>query len=204
MDELPQLPSLPELPVVRRERADAARNRVAILCAAERLVAEHGAAAVSMDAVACAAGVGKGTLFRRFGDRPGLLRALLDDRERAFQDGFIRGAAPLGPGAPASERLVAFGHALLDLVDVQGDLLAAAESGSSGLRLRHQVYGTYRIHVGALLRQAVPGADVAYLTDALLAPLAVDVVLFQRRDLGLPLDELKAGWSALCAAVTAG
>ncbi|MCW3015906.1 MAG: TetR/AcrR family transcriptional regulator [Solirubrobacterales bacterium] len=198
--ELPVLPELRQFAVAGRERADAARNRAAILRAAERLVSAHGADAVTMDAVACAAGVGKGTLFRRFGDRPGLLRALLNDREGAFQEGFIRGPAPLGPGAPPAERLVAFGHHLLDLMEAQGDLLAAAESGSSGLRMRHSVYATYRAHVAGLLRLARPDADVDYLTDALLAPLAVEVVLFQRRELGLPLDRLKEGWRMLTTA----
>jgi AcrR family transcriptional regulator len=202
VDELPTLPVLPEFAVVRRERADAARNRAAILCAAERLVAEHGADCVTMDAVACAAGVGKGTLFRRFGDRPSLLRALLDDRERAFQDNFIRGEAPLGPGAEPVDRLVAFGQHLLDLVEVNGDLLASAESGAPGRRLRHPTYGSYRLHVSALLRGLRPEAEVIYLVDALLATLSVDVVLFQRRELGLSLDALKDGWAGLCRSVT--
>ena len=68
------------------------------------------------DQVARAAGVGKGTLFRHFGDRCGLMRALLDERERSFQEGFIRGPAPFGPGAPARERLVAFGEQMLEHV----------------------------------------------------------------------------------------
>ena len=41
-----------------RERADAARNRAAILRATEELLAERGAEHVSLDAVAAAAGVG--------------------------------------------------------------------------------------------------------------------------------------------------
>src|SRR5271157_5410571 len=94
-------PGLPLLEPVRQERADAVRNRTAILCAAERLFSRRGADGVTMDEVACAAGVGKGTLFRRFGDRCGLMRALLDERERSFQEDFIRGPAPLGPGASA-------------------------------------------------------------------------------------------------------
>lgn len=55
-----------------RERADAARNRAKVLAAATKLFAEEGVEAVSMDAVAAEAGVGKGTLFRRFGDKAGL------------------------------------------------------------------------------------------------------------------------------------
>ena len=94
-------------PLVERERADARRNRERILCAAARLVDEHGIDAVSMDDVAAAAGVGKGTLYRRFGDRWTLLRALIEEPERDFQDQLIRGAPPLGPGAPPRERLLA-------------------------------------------------------------------------------------------------
>ncbi|MFV2121511.1 TetR family transcriptional regulator, partial [Streptomyces sp. Act-28] len=52
-------------------RADAARNRARLLEAAARLAAEQGAANLTMEAVACAAQVGKGTVFRRFGDRSG-------------------------------------------------------------------------------------------------------------------------------------
>ncbi|MGP0049468.1 MAG: TetR/AcrR family transcriptional regulator, partial [Solirubrobacteraceae bacterium] len=79
------------------ERADAARNRQRILEAAERLFARDGVACTSMDAIAAEARVGKGTLFRRFGDRASLALALLEASERAFQDAFIRGPAPLGP-----------------------------------------------------------------------------------------------------------
>jgi len=52
-----------------------------VLEAAERLFAEQGVKNVSLDAIAAAAGVGKGTVFRRFGDRAGLAVALLDERE---------------------------------------------------------------------------------------------------------------------------
>ena len=118
-----------ELPVVDaepRERADAVRNRQRILCAARRLFDEHGVECVSMDAIAAEAEVGKGTLFRRFGDRASLVRALLEESEVAFQEAFIRGPAPLGPGAPAVDRLVAFGHAVLDHVAEHGPLVLGA------------------------------------------------------------------------------
>src|SRR5438874_797892 len=84
-----------------QERADAARNRRKILEAAQALFAERGVDQVSMDDVARAAQVGKGTLYRRFGDRASLAFALLDERERALQEWIIRGEPPLGPGAEA-------------------------------------------------------------------------------------------------------
>src|SRR5689334_14040191 len=108
--ELLQLSTADDEPCLR---ADAARNRARLLEAAARLIAEHGAAGVTMEAVAAAANVGKGTVFRRFGDRTGLLMALLDHSERKFQASILSGPAPLGPGAPPVERLRAFGCAAL-------------------------------------------------------------------------------------------
>ena len=142
-----------ELPVVdapRRERADAVRNREALLEAARRLLGQCGPDGITMDAVAAEAGVGKGTLFRRFGDRASLFRTLIDDRERAFQEALIRGPAPLGPGAPTRERLIAFGHAMLELIEDHGPLMAAAMPGSRALQYDHPVYivdrtGTTRV-----------------------------------------------------------
>ena len=194
-------PGLPMLAPVRHERADAARNRATILAAAERLVAADGAAAVTMDQIACAAGVGKGTLFRHFGDRCGLMRALLDERERGLQEDFIRGAAPLGPGAPARERLIAFGERMLEHIEIQGEVLLAAEHGAPGERLRHSVYGAYRAHVTALLTDSGYAGDVGYLADVLLGALASELVLFQRRDLGLSLPELQRSWGELVRAL---
>jgi AcrR family transcriptional regulator len=189
--------ALPMLEPVRRERADAARNRATILVAAERLVGEQGAGTVTMDQVACAAGVGKGTLFRHFGDRCGLMRALLDERERSFQEGFIRGPAPLGPGAPPRERLVAFGERMLEHIEIQGDLLVAAENGAPGERLRHSVYAAYRAHLTALLDDSGYDGDVGYLADVLLGALVTELVLFQREELQMSPARLRACWREL-------
>ena len=202
---MPQ-PSRPlELPVVegfRPVRADAARNRSALLDAAARMLAEQGIDAITMDAVACAAGVGKGTLFRRFGDRTGLLRALIDDRERAFQEAFIRGPAPLGPGAAPCQRLIAFGWALLDLLEEHGVLLSAADPNAGELRYGHPVYLAYRAHMISLLSELVGDGRADYLADVLLAALAPGLVVHQRQMLGLSLGELKDGWRLLLEAVT--
>src|SRR6202167_2833347 len=91
-----------------QERGDAARNRALLLKAARTLVAKRGADAVTMDDIAAAAGVGKGTLFRRFGSRAGLMMVLLDEDERANQQAFMFGPPPLGPDAPPLDRLPVF------------------------------------------------------------------------------------------------
>jgi AcrR family transcriptional regulator len=67
------------------ERADAAPSRRALLAAAREILAESGVAALSMDCVAARAGVGVGTVYRRFADRAGLAFALLNNEEEAFQ-----------------------------------------------------------------------------------------------------------------------
>lgn len=191
-------------PVATRERADARRNRERILCAAARLIEERGIDAVSMDDVACAAGVGKGTLYRRFGDRSALLHALIEEPERAFQEALLRGDAPLGPGAPPLERLHAFGDALLDRLEAHAPLVQAADRLSGGKRYVHPVYAAYRTHVGVLLRELLgPGPRTAYLADVLMEPLRAELFLHQRTVQGMAIDDLRDGWHALVDTVCA-
>lgn len=194
------------LPVVSAptERADAARNRRRILAAAERLFARDGVACTSMDAIAVEAGVGKGTLFRRFGDRASLALALLDSSERAFQDAFIRGPAPLGPGAPPCERLIAFGKGLLEHLSTHGDLLLAAQTaGTPGQRFELGPYAAYRAHITVLIREAAPDLDAEYAAEALLASLSAEVVLHQLRGRDMRLERLAAGWETIARRLTA-
>ena len=189
VDELPVLQDEPPL------RADAARNRDKVLAAAEKLFAERSADCVTMDAVAAEAGVGKGTLFRGFGDRAGLVLALLQEHERRLQEDIIRGPAPLGPGAPAIERLIAFGRRLLQHMSRHGDLIAAADGKLD--RYRSGPYSVYRAHVGVLVREAAPDADWEYLTDTLLASLNANHLRYMRRARGMSEERLAAGWADL-------
>src|SRR4051812_942576 len=133
-DSRPLLPVGP--PAAPVERADAARNRKRVLDAAAALFAQHGVDGVTMDDVVAAAGVGKGTLYRRFGDKSGLAAALLDERERELQAAILSGPPPLGPGAPAAERVAAFAVAYLAYVDAHLDLVEMSQTAGPGARLR--------------------------------------------------------------------
>ena len=64
-----------EFAVQRKPRADAERNRLALLAAAKTVFAEKGATA-SLDEIARMAGVGAGTLYRHFPTRDALVEAL--------------------------------------------------------------------------------------------------------------------------------
>ncbi|GAA3004472.1 helix-turn-helix domain-containing protein [Streptosporangium longisporum] len=181
----------------RRERADAARNRAAVLEAAARLFAEQGVEAVSMDQVAAAAGVGKGTLFRRFGDKSGLAAALLDARERVLQEAILHGPPPLGLGAAAGERLAAFAGAYLDYLLEHLDLVRMSETAAPGARYRIGAYRFWHRHV-AILLGGTP--DPEHAAHALLAALSAEHVSALLPELGE--KRIRAGVLRLARSMT--
>jgi AcrR family transcriptional regulator len=170
------IPTPIELPLAkaRPERVDATANRQRILAAARHLVAEHGPAALSMDAVAAAAGVGKGTVFRRFGDRAGLTEALVSDYMRDFQDAFLSGRPPLGPGAPPADRLEAFLLALIELQHRHLPLALVAES--EPVRPPMGAYGPLLLHTRALVAELRPELDADVIATMLLGAVAPPVL----------------------------
>ncbi|RKE18455.1 TetR/AcrR family transcriptional regulator [Streptomyces sp. TLI_171] len=157
------------------ERADAARNREVLLCTARAMIAELGADHVTMDGLAERAGLGKGTVFRRFGTRAGIFRALLDAEEQRFQCGVLSGPPPLGPGADPVDRLIAYGRART------GFLLERHDIARAGLERKGAVPPATgpsfsRPHIRMLLGQAdldLPDLDslALQLTSALEGPL---------------------------------
>jgi AcrR family transcriptional regulator len=186
-----QLPLLDQPP---RERSDAARNREALLAAAARLVDEHGVDAVTMDSVAAEAGVGKGTVFRRFDSREGLMAALLNRSETEWQRLVIEGPPPLGPGASPLERLHAFGHSRMEINLQHAELIRAA--GSAGSR-SYAAVSFAAMHVRYLLTELGVRGDVVFLATALLAPLEMVVLVQQTRIDQIPLTRIQHGWDDL-------
>ncbi|MFZ1178330.1 MAG: helix-turn-helix domain-containing protein [Mycobacterium sp.] len=191
---------LGELPVcapqvAHQERGDAARNRALLLDAARRLVAERGADAVTMDDIAAAAGLGKGTLFRRFGSRAGLMMVLLDEDERVSQQAFLFGPPPLGPDAPPLDRLVAFGRERIGFVHAHHELLSAVNRDPQS---RYNAPAmVQRTHVRVLLQAAHTTGDLDAQIDALLALLDVDYVEHQLGEGGHTLQTLGDAWESL-------
>ena len=181
-----------ELPLVGApppERADAARNRRRVLEAATRLHDEKGVAGLTMDEVAAAAGVGKGTLYRRFVDKAGLAAALRDDRGRELQERLVHGPPPLGPGAPGEERLAAFVAAYVEHTVRSLDLVLLSETATPGGRLAKPIYPFWRRHVEVLLQDA--GApDPRTRAEALLAMLAAEQLRHWTVVEGRAVDEL--------------
>lgn len=189
-----------ELPMVDQpptERADAARNRRRILDAATRILETAGPDGLAVENVAAEAGVGVGTLYRRYGSQGGLALALLDEEERALQSAVISGPPPLGPGAAPFDRLRAFLGELLHRVARQRRLLVTAETNKPHARFTARAYRVHHAHVTSLLRAARPDVDAPVMADTLLAPLAATLVTYQLDDNQIGLDRIEVALDIL-------
>ena len=160
------------------ERADAARNRLRLLATAREMLAEQGADTLTMDALAERAGLGKGTVFRRFGTRAGIFHALLDDDERVFQQRVLSGPPPLGPGAPPLDRLMAYGRARVEFLIEHREIARAALDGSQPIPAGSQT-PLSQTHIRILLGQIPLGAaDLDLLAVQLTAALDGPLLLY--------------------------
>jgi len=162
----------------RAERADAARNRRLLLAMAREIIAEDGADKLTMDGLAERAGLGKGTVFRRFGTRSGIFHALLDDDERDFQEQVLFGPPPLGPGAPPLDRLIAYGRARIDFLIGHGQIARAALDGREQIPAGPETPMS-RAHIRLLLAEISLGtADLDVLAIQLTAALDGPLLLY--------------------------
>lgn len=185
-----------------RQRATASRNEQSILAATIEILRAAPDEDLDVRAVAAAAGVGVGTVYRRFGDKAGLIAAVLGEPERELQEAVLSGPPPLGPGAPAPERLEAFLLALCALTEEHMDVLAASEAAAQGARHRVGSYAAWRLHVAVLLRQTDQRLDADWLADLLLAPLAAALYRHQRRDHGMTAARIADNLVAAAQRVT--
>jgi AcrR family transcriptional regulator len=192
-------------PSGRGERRDAARNRRVILDTARLLFGERGVTCVTMEEIARASGVGKGTLYRRFPNKGFLCQALLDEPTRRLQQQTLEVLRE--SETSALEKIDAFLDALVAFTAENLDLLYGGHEPLCGAdrleRFSHPAYDWRRSTVLGLLRTAVregdvdDGLDLEYLAAALLAPLDVDFYYYQYRVQGLPVQRISRGVRAL-------
>jgi AcrR family transcriptional regulator len=122
----------------RRLRSDAERNREAILEAATAVYAEQGCE-TSLEAVAKLAGVGVGTVYRRFPNKSALIEALLEDTMREYAER-TEAAAAQADAEPAA----AFREHVVSLVTAQArdrafsEVIAAPGAMSTSFREYHR------------------------------------------------------------------
>ncbi|MFE1828052.1 TetR/AcrR family transcriptional regulator [Streptomyces yangpuensis] len=184
----------------RTERADAQRNREAVLAAADALFAASSSPhSVSMDDIAAAAGVGKGTLFRRFGDRAGLIAAVITSRLEPMQRTVQEVREKTG-SAPRQQVLDLLDTALKFKIENRNLMSAAEDAGiSSPYRAGH--YGWWHETLCAALER-VPGLhDPDFTAHALLAAIRADLVTHLIDERRMSPDGLRSALAAHVADV---
>jgi polyketide synthase 12 len=163
------------------------------------MLAELGADKITMDALAERAGVGKGTVFRRFGTRAGIFQALLDDDEHDFQERVLSGPPPLGPGAAPLDRLIAYGQARISFLTGRREIARNALDGSQPVPAGPQTPMS-RLHIRYLLLETRLGAaDVDMLALQLTAALDGPLLLYLSGTQDTPdiSERLTRGWEDL-------
>ncbi|WOT33586.1 TetR/AcrR family transcriptional regulator [Streptomyces coeruleorubidus] len=177
----------------RKPRQDAVRNRKAVLAAADDLFARSGSPEdLTMADIAAAAGVGKGTLFRAFGDRAGLLRALYEARLEPVRQAVEAGPPPLGPDAPPHQRVPALLDAVLCFKLDNRRLALALEEGGSGSPYQAEHYTLWHDLLRSVLEQVPSLTDSDFLAHALLAATRADLVEHLAGRERLPRDTMRA------------
>jgi AcrR family transcriptional regulator len=195
---------------IRHERRDAAEHRQRILEVAQRLFAEHGVDAVSMHQIARAAGIGQGTLYRRYAHKGELCMDLLHERYERFMEEV---AAQLAAKAtvPALERLDGLLTKIVALLEEHGAMLGPV----AGTDMRdvqcsefditryipyqrspwylwlHELFAGLLIE--AMRRGELPPLDVPYTVDSILAALHPMLYRFQRQERGFSSERILQG-----------
>ncbi len=174
------------------ERRDAAESRHRILAAAKFLFSKHGVEAVSMYEIGREAGVGQGTLYRRYEHKGALCMALLHESTEHFAKE-VRNRLEEDE-APVLERLEYLLSQLAQFNEENAPLLGAIRDSAGGARrfapYQNPFYQWLRATVAILLELGIehgeiPALDVEYASDAILASLNIDLYLFQRHELGM-------------------
>lgn len=163
---------------VRPTRSDALKNRGLLLETALRLFNEHGVDSVSMSAVAQAAGVGKGTLYRHFPNKTQLCEELIDSDQRDLQDRTLRHLRE-NAGDPRGNLRWFLGE-VLAFVERNRELLFSAIIGGAGVMLGHPAHSWWRQTIRGLLMQIKPSVDIDYATDVLFVMLDARTIHYQQ------------------------
>ncbi len=174
----------------RPTRADAIKNRRLLLETARRLFDEQGVDAVCMSAIAEAAGVGKGTLYRHFANKTELCQALLDDDQRELQE---RALQYMRTSDHPQRTLSWFLPEVAAFVDRNRAFLQVDDGIGTPQSLRHTAHVWWRQTIRGLLQAMRVQGDLDYLTDVLYVMVDVHTIHFQRTALGYSFERIVNG-----------
>ncbi len=170
-------------------RADAVKNHALLLETAARLFAEQGVESVTMSAIAEAAGVGTGTLYRHFENKAVLCHALLNHHAVELQERTLHRLRTVNdPLGNLRWLLVEFAAYVRD-----NEELLAGGDGSGLSSLEHPAHWWVRQTIRGLLAQMNPPGDLDYLTDLLYVMVDVRTIHFLRHARGYDMQRINDG-----------
>lgn len=178
----------------RKSRADAVRNHELILGTARRLFDEHGVGSITMSAIADAADIGKGTLYRHFPDKAELLFTLIEHEAQMFRDEIAERAAL---GETPRETLHWFIQQALNYALRNNSLLCEATNHAPNGTLNHPSRFWWRDVLHELFQLAGSKTDPCYAADTVYMMLDAQTLYFQQTNLGYDSVHLSQNLHAL-------
>ncbi|GLY66793.1 TetR/AcrR family transcriptional regulator [Amycolatopsis taiwanensis] len=175
------------------QRADVLRNHAAVLAAAETLLHRDDLDRITLARIAEAAGVGKATVLRHFGDVGGVVEAVLAPKVTALQDAVSAGDPPLGLDGSPREALHAFLDALFDFVLDNRTLIRALENRRPNAYYANPASRFWIGELSRRIRRAVPSADADYLAHVVFTALRADIIDYLRSEQQMPTERIRAG-----------
>ncbi|HVB21471.1 MAG TPA: TetR/AcrR family transcriptional regulator [Ktedonobacteraceae bacterium] len=197
----------------RHERRDAAEHRQRILEVAGRLFAEHGVDAVSMHQIAKVAGIGQGTLYRRYAHKGELCMDLMQECHERFMEDIATVSSTMVEASPLErlDRVLAYCVAFLE---EQSALLTpvAAIDRRFGICDDHNDHDAPRrvspytmpiylwlhdlfsgLFAEAVERGEIAPLDIPFTSDTMLATFNPLFYRFQRQERALSSEQILQG-----------
>jgi AcrR family transcriptional regulator len=189
----------------RKERRDAAENRRIILQKAQSLFAEHGANNVSMHQIAMSAGIGQGTLYRRYAHKGDLCLDIIQESFRRIQEELEICLQQYGE-SPVNERIEKVLSLWLDFIEEKVMLMGQmqvpiCEDGRSFFYLS-PIYQTLHKTMQHLYEEvarskSLSTLDPVFTADAILASTNPGLYHFLRHERGYSTEKIKSSILAL-------
>jgi len=161
--------------MVRRTRAEMEETRATLLATARRFFAEHGYAAAPMDDLTAQAGLTRGALYHHFGDKKGLLAAVVAQMDAELD---VRLQAISARAEDPWEGFRARCHAYLEMAlepEIQRIVLRDARAvlgGATPESQRHCVASMQGLLETLIQRGVVAHADAQALASLIYGSLA--------------------------------
>jgi len=195
------MPATKATPSPRPPRADAVRNREAVLDAARKVMSDEGLDA-GMDDIARAAKVGVGTVYRHFPTKDDLIAALADYRFEKLAE-FARDSLEEEDPVAAFDRFIMRGgelqatdRALAQVMSERGELMSVAANRVGMLELTTKVLK--RAQKAGAIRSDIRPEDIPMFMCGLGSLTSGHAAPFRgpnswKRYLGIVLDGMRAG-----------